>query len=293
MDICGIYKITNKETQQAYIGQSMDIAQRWKDHLKSLDDVKIHQELRNNILFFTFEVIELCQKEELDQREKYWVEYYNSLQNGYNMTIGGKTFIPPKNKRPVQQYDLNGKYICSYSSIKEAKEKTNISHIDACCRGERKTSGGFQWVYSDIPNIENIIKTNVVAHCERAVSQYDLEGNKIQDFQSIAAAAKLTGITHTGILKVCQKKGHTAGGYRWTYKEDSLEIKNLKQGGKKRVCQISKETNELIKTFNSVSEAAKSLGNKSVGCISEVCNGKRKSAYGYIWKYEEEFKIED
>lgn len=42
MDICGIYKITNKETQQVYIGQSTDIAQRWKDHLKSLDDVEIH-----------------------------------------------------------------------------------------------------------------------------------------------------------------------------------------------------------------------------------------------------------
>ena len=292
MDICGIYKIANKETQQVYIGQSTDIAQRWKDHLKSLDDVEIHQGLRNNILSFTFEVIEVCSKDQLDEREQYWVKYYDALNSGYNMTLGGKTFIPPKNRRPVRQYDLNGNYINSYSSIKEAKEQTGISHIDACCRGERKTSGGFQWIYSDVPNEEIQIKTNLVAHTERAVIQYDLNGQKIQEFKSIAAAAKFTNIAHTSILKVCQKKGHTAGGFRWSYSEEPLEIRKSIGGTKKKILQISKENNEIIQTFNSLTEAAKSLGNKSAGCIGEVCNGKRKSAYGYIWKYlnEENFK---
>ena len=286
MDICGIYKITNKETQQVYIGQSTDIAQRWKDHLKSLDNTKIHQELRNNILSFTFEIIELCQKEFLNEKEKYWVNYYDSLENGYNMTLGGNAFVPPKNRRPVQQYDLKGNYICSYTSVKEAKEKTGISHIDACCRGERKTSGGFQWIYVNSSNIENSIKTNLIAHSERAVIQYDLQGNKIENFKSIAAAAKSTGIAYTSILKVCQKKGHTAGGFRWSYFEEPLEIRKIISGTKKKILQISKDTNEIIQIFNSLTEAAKSLGNKSAGCIGEVCSGKRKSAYGYIWKYK-------
>ena len=54
---------------------------------------------------------------------------------------------------------------------------------------------------------------------------------------------------------------------------------------KKKVLQLSKETEEIIQEFDSISEAAKSLGGKSVGSISDVCKGKRKTAYGYKWKF--------
>ena len=50
---------------------------------------------------FTFEVIEECKKEELDEKEKYWIKQYNSFLgfencNGYNMTLGGQNNIPHK-----------------------------------------------------------------------------------------------------------------------------------------------------------------------------------------------------
>lgn len=38
---------------------------------------------------FTFEIIEECDKQSLNEREIYWIEYYDSFHNGYNMTIGG------------------------------------------------------------------------------------------------------------------------------------------------------------------------------------------------------------
>lgn len=106
--ICGIYKITNISNNQCYIGQSINIEKRWKDHQRALDNYAIHKALRKyGIQNFTFEIIELCKVEELNTKEQYWIKYYNSYINGYNETPGGEGVLDA-NKRAVNQYDLNG-----------------------------------------------------------------------------------------------------------------------------------------------------------------------------------------
>ena len=53
-----------------------------------------------------------------------------------------------RNIKTVIQYDLQGNYIKTWDSIKEAKKQLNISnHISECCKGKRKTAGGFVWKY--------------------------------------------------------------------------------------------------------------------------------------------------
>ena len=56
-----------------------------------------------------------------------------------------------KLKKPVLQYDKNMQYITEYSSIKEANIVLGIAyqHIGACCRGERKSAGGFIWKFKE------------------------------------------------------------------------------------------------------------------------------------------------
>ena len=52
------------------------------------------------------------------------------------------------NRKPVSQFTLDkSELINTYSSIKEAENKTGIKHIGACCRGKRKTAGGYVWRY--------------------------------------------------------------------------------------------------------------------------------------------------
>lgn len=98
----GIYKITNLINQKVYIGQSVDIEKRWKTHkTHSLDyygedfNCVFYKAIRKyGLENFSFEVIEECSKEELDEKEKYWIKFYNSFLgfencNGYNMTLGG------------------------------------------------------------------------------------------------------------------------------------------------------------------------------------------------------------
>lgn len=57
---------------------------------------------------------------------------------------------------------------------------------------------------------------------------------------------------------------------------------------KKQVVKIDKYTDEVLEIFPSVIAAQKSLNKSSAWHITEVCQGKRKSAFGYKWEYYED-----
>lgn len=93
--ICGIYKITNLKTQQCYIGQSVDVAQRWKDHCKcglgieaSATNKLYNSMQKDGIYSFSFELMEECPREQLNEKEKFWIELYQSNIYGFNSTKG-------------------------------------------------------------------------------------------------------------------------------------------------------------------------------------------------------------
>lgn len=85
-----IYKITNTETNKHYIGQTVrSFTLRWWEHIKSLGDDKFHREIKtSDITKWVFSVIEVLDKkttkELLNERERYWIEYYNTKVDGYN-----------------------------------------------------------------------------------------------------------------------------------------------------------------------------------------------------------------
>lgn len=86
----GIYKITKKENGKSYIGQSNDIERRFKEH-QYKTDIPIELAIQKyGINAFTYEVIEECPLEQLDEKEKYWIAYYNTYKGfGYNCSEGG------------------------------------------------------------------------------------------------------------------------------------------------------------------------------------------------------------
>ena len=86
----GIYKVTNKINGKVYIGQSVDIGKRWHQHMTAKDDIYFHKAIQKyGVENFEWEVIEQCKKKDLDEREIYWIEYYDSFNKGYNCTKGG------------------------------------------------------------------------------------------------------------------------------------------------------------------------------------------------------------
>ena len=92
----GIYKITNDRTKQAYIGRSTSVRKRLTDHIKSsvgistIADQRVHQAMRDEGIWnFTFELIEECSKEQLNEREKYYINFFSTEKLGYNQKAGG------------------------------------------------------------------------------------------------------------------------------------------------------------------------------------------------------------
>jgi group I intron endonuclease len=93
--ITGIYKITNIETGECYIGQASDIATRWAEHAKcglGIDtpaNNKLYQAMQEYGLWsFSWELLEECPRDLLNEKEKYYIELYDSYNFGYNSNHG-------------------------------------------------------------------------------------------------------------------------------------------------------------------------------------------------------------
>jgi len=118
------------------------------------------------------------------------------------------------------------------------------------------------------------------------VIQYDLNGNKIGEYESSNYVKEILKVKN--VCNVINKKRNSAGGYIWRHKGDELTdielqlIKNqhLKQE-KKIICQFS-TNNELISEWSSVNEVKKTYPH-----INAVLSGLRKTAGGFLWKYKE------
>lgn len=95
--VCGIYKITNKNNGLCYVGQSVDVADRWKQHIKyglGIDTPaqnKLYKAmLKDGVTNFTFELLEQCERNLLNEKEKFYIGLYQSCDYGYNSTSGNK-----------------------------------------------------------------------------------------------------------------------------------------------------------------------------------------------------------
>lgn len=144
----GIYKFENKINHHIYIGQSIDLKQRYLAHKSSAFNPKasdynsqLHQAMRKyGFKNFTYEIVAIIEASEytnkmLNDLEKYFIKYYNSFHNGYNATEGGDT-------NPLQKKsgELNGRAKLTLEDVKYIRECYN-AHIP------------FKEVYDEYKNI--------------------------------------------------------------------------------------------------------------------------------------------
>lgn len=94
--ISGIYKITYLVTNEAYIGRSVDCGNRWKEHLLSslgigtIAHSSFHNRLaRDGAWNYSWEILETVPKDKLSEREKYWIDFYETNKFGLNDKKGG------------------------------------------------------------------------------------------------------------------------------------------------------------------------------------------------------------
>lgn len=96
-DKSGIYKITNIDSGKCYIGKSTNVKKRITDHFKSsigirtIADQAVHHEIwKTGFWNWTIEVIAYCDKEQLNELEKYYIKFFKSQEYGFNKTGGGE-----------------------------------------------------------------------------------------------------------------------------------------------------------------------------------------------------------
>ena len=92
----GIYKITNVGNGKSYVGKSTKVRSRLLDHIKSaigistISDQRFHHDmLAEGLWNFTFEKLCDCDKDKLNEKEKYYIDYFGTTEYGYNIKAGG------------------------------------------------------------------------------------------------------------------------------------------------------------------------------------------------------------
>ena len=191
----GIYKITNLINNKIYIGQSIHIEKRWEDHkyYSSKQHTAIQSAFKKyGISNFSFEIIEECPKDKLDEREIYWIEFYDSYNNGYNLTKGGMSKIKLDYELIVSTYQELG-------SIHATHKKLGITRDSV-----RKALEYFDIYY----NKERSAPIAVIMIDKKT-------GEELKKFTSIKDAAAYVGVSDSAIRKHLAGKMKSSGGYLW------------------------------------------------------------------------------
>ena len=126
-----IYKITNTINGKSYIGQTIqNVKERFYQHCatkcsKAVSNMAIHRAIKKyGKSNFTVEVIEEIDSTNLNDRERYWIKYYNSYNNGYNSTKGGQDGC-----KPFKDLDVES-IVREYKSGKSLREISRLFNVD-------------------------------------------------------------------------------------------------------------------------------------------------------------------
>lgn len=254
-----------------------------------------------------------------DNLEVQYITKYDSFKSGYNSTPGGqylyeytsidKQKISDSKVKAVVQYSLEGDYIATYKSSKQAQKFVgiNYSSITKCCSGKYTHGGDFE---EGIPQLKitglpedkiNTIKSaqqcmnTTDSKTYKKVIQYSIKGDFIQIFDSLTNAAKSVGLTNTTSITQSCSSGSCSKGYFWRYYTENYP-KNIDVKVSKHCLATIKHKNiyqytldkHLVNTYHSYKEAAESVKAHSSG-ISLCCRGLQKTCKGYLW--EEDYDI--
>lgn len=314
-----IYKISDEFGNVRYIGKSNNPRRRLYQHINDKSNKHKFNWLNSIIKRGSKPIIEVIEKVSVDiwqEREIYWISKFK--EDGFdliNMTIGGdggnghkhtkkskkkmrhaklgatlsdehkeKISIGIKKKseespnynrsgnnlkNPIDRDLLYKLYITDNLSMPKCAEKLNCS--------EKKVWNNLKDY--GIKKDKSIWKKQCTSRPKKIVLQYDLGGNFIKEWESLASVRKKLNLS---VDKCCRGLQKTAGGFIWRYKDEwfDLNLDKLDENSKK-ISQYDLSGN-WVRDFKSIKEAEELL---NISNICTCCSGGSKSAGGFIWRY--------
>ena len=117
----------------------------------------------------------------------------------------------------MKQFDLQGNYLRTFNTIREAAELLKVSPtgIGSACRGIQQTCGGYKWKYANQDY-------RFIERGRKKVEQYTLDNIFIQSFSSMQEASRITGVRADTISAVCRGKQKSSGGFLWRYADNDI-----------------------------------------------------------------------
>lgn len=309
----GIYCIMNISNNKKYIGSSICIYSRWKQHKTSLRRGN-HQNRylqaswnkygESNFRFFIIEEIQAKRTSELFEREDYYMKIYNSLNGdyGYNIDLAGcKTEITDRSNikyRPIIILNKDGVFIKEFISMAEASRELNVNmkRLDEVLHGRENGSkkrfrvNGFIPVYKNLYNKE--IQYSHKANRGIKVVKLDSDKNVVDTYDNANDATIKTGINRANIYEAIYN-GNMHKGFYYTQVSKSGEIMldNINDhnspNNTKKVKRIVVSNDLETIHFNSIKEAMNHFGMSydKVRYIRLKLRGG-KIINGYKWEYE-------
>jgi group I intron endonuclease len=195
----GIYKITSP-SNKIYIGKSINIEHRKKQYRNFYTQSKGQGKIYNSLKKYgwenhTFEIIEECSVEHLNEREIYWIFYYNSMNEGLNIQLGGEGGFH------------------SFETI-EKMRKTKLGKSSPWAIPTAKNMGKS----NKGKKRDDHFKTNIRLNNSKPIIQFDLNGNIIKEWDCGYDAARFLNKRNSAISECCNGKRKSAYGFIWRFK---------------------------------------------------------------------------
>src|SRR3990167_742146 len=246
----GIYHIVNKINGKIYVGSAMDLRQRKNAHFSELRR-QVH---RNQILQraynkygennFKFKIVALCPMEYLIKLEQWFIDNCSSKYNiapkagncfgkhhsketkkkigdkkrGLKQTDKTIGLRVEKTSKPVFQYDLNGIYVTSFSSIAEAGRQIGgviKPDIGRVARTEKGTALKYQWRFYKINKIRE-----TVINQQRPVICKNLKGEVLCEYKNVSSAARALNAQVSNVTSCLKGRLKTSAGYKFEYRNN-------------------------------------------------------------------------
>jgi group I intron endonuclease len=188
----GIYKITSP-SKRTYIGQSIDIENRWIKY-KNINNSKVQQKLYRSFIKYgidnhIFEILEECPADELDNTEIKWINHFKTNKTGLNILEGGGN-----SRKGVKHTN-------------ETKQKMSDSHLGKQDTEQTKNKKS-QSAKGKIKNKTH--RTNLSKSCSEAfgrpVIQKSLNGEFIKEWNTGKQASVELNLNYTSINNCCRRK---------------------------------------------------------------------------------------